>query len=450
MICRASCLIGYSELVVKSTADRAGWKVVLVSLRASFGASVRRHLNEDALDIALLCVCLLGLIEFAIHGPYGAGDIKVYHRYAIDFWAGKNAFHTLPIEYPPLSIVVFSLSVLPPIGDFVSVYAFWMAVLFMVGYFAFRKFSTRHKATLYAVYLLLGATGALLGRFDLFPALLTVAAFWAARRHHFLVAYLLLAAGALLKLYPLALLPVLMIEHRRFLVTSDLPWRRPVAKGAAAVGALVVASLAIGFALEGWNSLSTFYYAAARPLQVESLGATLLWLGSFAGFPAVVEHGWGSYNLVGPLDSGLTPLLAFAGLAGLGWVYWRSWLGKLDFGRGLLAVICLTLLTSKVFSPQYLIWALPLVVEVEGIDAVWLLICACTTLIYPVLYVNDHIFGTPGPLPYTGTFLGTIAIRNAALIVAAARVVLPNRRPAWYPAVEPARQESSALSISGD
>jgi hypothetical protein len=422
----------------------------LISLRESLGASLRRRLNEDTLDVGLLCVCLLGLVQFAIHGPYGAGDINVYHRYAVEFWAGKNAFHTLPIEYPPLSIVVFSLSVLPPISDYVSVYALWMAVLFMAGYFAFRRFSSPRNATLYAVYLLLGATSALLGRFDLFPALLTIAAFWAARRRRFMLAYLFLAAGALLKLYPLALIPVLMIEHRRFLVLSGRPWRLPVAKGAVAVGSLAAASFAIGFLLEGWNSLSTYYYAAARPLQVESLGATLLWFGSFLGFPAVTEHGWSSYNLVGPLENGIMALLSVAGLAGLGWIYWRSWLGRLEFGRGLLAVICVTLLTSKVFSPQYLIWALPLVVEVEGIDLVWLLVCAGTTLIYPVLYVNEHIFGTPGPLPYTGTFLGAIALRNAALIVASARVLLPGRRTASQLAPEQLRPEGSAISISGD
>jgi hypothetical protein len=418
--------------------------------RASLGASIRRRLNEDSLDAALLCVCTLGLVVFAIHGPYGAGDIRVYHRYAIDFWAGKNAFHALPVEYPPLTILVFSLSVLPPIWDYVSVYAGWMAVLFLAGYFAYRRFSSRHNATLYAVYLLLGATGALLGRYDLFPALLTVAAFWAATRRRFMLAYLFLAAGAVLKLYPIALLPVLMIEHRRFLLLHDRPWRLPVARGLAAVGGLVGASFAVGFLVEGWNSLSTFYYAAERPLQVESLGATLLWLGSFAGFSAVTEHGWSSYNLVGPLDSGIMALMSFAGLAGLGWVYWRCWLGRLELGRGMLAVVCVTLLTSKVFSPQYLIWALPLVVEVEGIDLVWLVICACTTLIYPVLYVNEHIFGTPGPLPYTGTFLGTIAVRNAALVVAAARVLLSGQRLATGPAIEPARPEGAVLTISGD
>ena len=104
------------------------------SLRRVFDASIRRHLNEDALDVALLCVCLLGLVQFAIHGPYGAGDISVYHRYAVEFWAGKNAFHALPVEYPPLTILVFTLTVLPPLWDYASVYAYWMAGLFLAGY----------------------------------------------------------------------------------------------------------------------------------------------------------------------------------------------------------------------------------------------------------------------------------------------------------------------------
>ena len=413
-------------------------------------ASLRARLNENALDLALLCVCLVGLVVFAIHGPFGSGDIKVYHRYALAFWTGQHAFHALPIEYPPLSVAIFSLSLLPPLWDFASVYAAWMAAIFLLGYLAFIRFSSHHQATVYAVYLLLGATGALLGRFDLVPALLTLAALWSANRRHFLPAYLFLALGALLKLYPIALVPLLMIEHRRYLTTHDRPWPKAVATGVAAVVALVVASLTIGFLLEGWDSLSTFYYAAQRPLQVESLGATLLWLGSFAGFSAVTEHGWSSYNLVGPLDSGIMALMSVAGIAGLGWVYWRAWTGRLDLGRAFLAAICVTLLASKVFSPQYLIWALPLVAEVEGIDILWLLICACTTLIYPVLYVNDHIFGTPGPLPYTGTFLGTIAIRNAALIVASLRVLVPGRRLATRPAVEGSLHEGSAMSISGD
>src|SRR5437879_12415363 len=98
----------------------------------------------------------------------------------------------------------------------------------------------------------------------------------------------------------------------------------------------------------------------------------------------------------------------------------------------------------KVFSPQYLIWVLPLVVEVEGIDILWLLICACTTLIYPVEYVNDRIFGTVGPLPYTNTMLGTIAVRNLLLIFATLRALLPCPSPFRAMATHPAPQEGAA------
>ena len=417
--------------------------------KPSPGAWLRRRLGRDALDLALLSICLLGLIVFVIHGPYGWGDINLYHRYAMSFWTGPDAFRALPVEYPPLSLLVFTLSVLPPIQDFASVYATWMAIIFVAGYFAFRRFSSPSRATAYAVYLLLGATGALLGRYDLIPALLTVAALWAANRRRFMLAYLLLTVGALLKLYPLVLVPLLLIEHWRFLVTHQRPWRAPLAKGVAMVAGLVAASFAVGFALAGWNSLSTFAYASGRPLQVESFGATLLWLGSFAGFPSVTEHGWNSYNLVGPLDGGIIALLSASGLAALGWIYWRAWRGQLELGRAFLAVVCVTLLSSKVFSPQYLIWVLPLVVETEGIDILWLLICGCTTVIFPILYVNDHIFGTPGPLPYTGGFLGTIAVRNFALLLATIRVLRPRPAPATEEVREAAAREGS-LSIAGD
>jgi hypothetical protein len=418
-------------------------------LHGSLKATIRGHLNQASLDLALLCVCLVGLVIFAIHGPYGDGDIRVYHKYAVEFWAGKHAFHTLPTEYPPLTILIFTLAVLPPIHDYSTIFAIWMAAAFLAGYFAFIRFSSRRNAALYAVYLLLGATAALLGRFDILPALLTIGAVWATARRRFGLAYLLLAVGVALKLYPLVLLPILMIEHRRFLVAHDRPWKKPVAVGGLLNAGLVAAGFGIALLLAGENALNPFFYAASRPLQVESFGATLLWFGSAWGFPAITEHGWHSYNLVGPLDGGIITLMTFTGLAGLGWIYWRFWLGRFDLPRAFLAVLCVTLLTSKVFSPQYLIWVLPLVVEVEGIDILWLLICACTTLIYPVEYVNDHIFGTVGPLPYTNTMLGTIAIRNLLLIGATLRVLLPGRSPIRGVAGEPALQEGS-VTVSGD
>ncbi len=399
----------------------------------------------------MIALGLLALIVFAVHGPYGDGDIRVYHRYAVAFWAGDHAFHQLPAEYPPLALVVFTLSVLPPLHDYATVFAIWMSAILVAGYLGYLRFSTRRDAALLLLYLVVGAAGTVLARYDLIPALLTVAAYWAVRRGRFTGAYLLLAAGTLLKLYPIVLIPLVMIEHRRALVLAGQRWVLPVAKGAAVGGALVVAGFGIAVGLSGWSGLSPFFYAGARPFQVESLGATLLWLSSFVGFSAEVEHSFFSYNLIGPLAPGLASAASTAGAAGLMWVYWRLWLGRMDLARAFLAVICIVLLSSKVFSPQYLIWVLPFVVLVEELDSVWLLVCACTTLIYPVLYISEHIFGTPGPFPYSGTFLGMIAVRNAVMVAATIRVLIPRRarlpQPARIPEASNAR---SSLFISGD
>ncbi|MDQ6692259.1 MAG: DUF2029 domain-containing protein [Candidatus Dormibacteraeota bacterium] len=411
------------------------------------GAWLRARLEDRRVEIGLIGLCLLALTIFAVHGRYGDGDIRIYHRYAVEFWAGRHAFHQLPAEYPPLALVVFTLSVLPPLHDYATVFAIWMSAVFVAGYLAFIRFSTHRQAVIFFFLLIVGATSTLLARYDLIPALLTVAAVWATSRGRYNLAYLLLAAGILLKLYPVFLVPLVMIEQRRALLAEGRSWLRPVTAGASIAGGMVILGFGVAVALGGWSGLSPFFYAGARPLQVESLGASLLWLSSFVGFSAEVEHSFFSYNLIGPLAPGIASISSTAGAAGILWIYWRLWQGRMTLARAFLGVICLVLLSSKVFSPQYLIWALPFVALVEGVDTVWLLVCACTTLIYPVLYVSENIFGSAGPFPYSGTFLGMIAIRNAVLIIATVRVLSPRRAGAR---AEMAGREKTSLSSFGD
>ena len=193
---------------------------------------LRAHLEDRRAEIGLIGLCLVALTVFAVHGPYGDGDIRVYHRYAVEFWAGRHAFHQLPAEYPPLALVVFTLSVLPPLHDYATVFAIWMSVVFVAGYLAFVRFESRRQAAIFFLYLIVGATSTLLARYDLIPALLSVAAFWLVVRGRYRLAYLLLAAGILLKLYPIFLIPLVMIEQRRALLLAGRPWLRDVAEGA--------------------------------------------------------------------------------------------------------------------------------------------------------------------------------------------------------------------------
>ncbi|MGH2515805.1 MAG: hypothetical protein ACRDHP_09125 [Ktedonobacterales bacterium] len=377
------------------------------------------------------------------------GDVQEYYNYAIAFWTWHPYFHNLPVEYPPLAIVPFTLTLLPPILDYQTTFALWMGLLVVLGYFGFLRYSTRARGLIYVFYLVLGAAATLLARFDIVPALVTLAALWAVGRRRFGLAYALLAAGILLKLYPAFLVPVVAIEQWRVIsaraVAEGQPaplarlraWRkapgatlhwfweypgtRRVALGLGFCAALVVLAFACALSFNPNGALSGFQYAGARPLQIESTPATLLWLGSLVGIPAGPNYSFTSLNFVGPLDVALKPLSAVALAGGCLWVYWRQARGKLSPGRAFLACLCIVLVTNKIFSPQYIIWVLPIVAETEGFDLLWVAICFLTTLDFPILYQLRHPIWT---VSYTPLFMPVLALRNGLLLWVTGRVLL--------------------------
>jgi len=384
--------------------------------------------GRDRVVPALVLVTLLGVIVFELHSRFGHGDIDLYHRYAQAFWLGSPPLRSLPLEYPPLSIVAFSLTLLPPLPDYITVFALWMLGLLAVSFFAFRRFESRRAAEVFIVYCVVGGLSTLLGRFDLVPAVLTVAAYWAARRSRFDLAYLLIAAGTLMKLYPLFLLPIIMIEQWRQIGSGKL-WAvppRPLLRSLAIFTLVTVAGFAVARLLnpDGW--LSAFTYNTLRPIQVESVPATLLWVGSWIGLPAWPDHSFHSFNLVGPLESPLGVLSTLGLVGGCLWIYWRQLTGHMSLAKALLCCVLVIMCTSRVFSPQYLIWVVPLVALVEGeYNPLWLALCVLTTLIYPFAYRDFQLYGLTTPDSYPVVFLGLIGARNALLLAATVLALLP-------------------------
>src|ERR1700746_3432833 len=54
------------------------------------------------------------------------GDVDEYYAYAQAFWTGHPLFHSLPVEYPPLAIVPFTLTILPNLPNaYHIVFAVW-------------------------------------------------------------------------------------------------------------------------------------------------------------------------------------------------------------------------------------------------------------------------------------------------------------------------------------
>jgi len=380
--------------------------------------------RRDRVVLALIVAALLGSLVFYMHSAYGHGDITLYHRYAQAFWLGSPPLRSLPAEYPLLSIVPFTLTLLPPLHDFVSVFGAWMLLLLLVGYVAVRRRESVRTAEVCAVYLVLGCFATVLGRYDLVPAAATVVAYWAVRQRRFTLAYGVLALGTLLKLYPVFLVPVVVLEQYRSL---DLrPFRSLPPRGVVAGVGLFVVSVAGVFAVSallnpgGW--LGPFTYNSHRPLQVESVPASLLWLSGLVGLSTAPDHSFHSYNLVGRADNVLSIVTELALVAGCLWVYLRQLQGRLSFGRAATLCLLVVVCTNRVFSPQYLMWVLPLVAIVEpDYDAVWLTVCALTTAIFPYAYDLAGLHGTGTPSSYPFFFPALIAARNALLVIAAAR-----------------------------
>jgi Glycosyltransferase family 87 len=385
---------------------------------------------RERVALAALVAVLLGSLVLYMHSAYGHGDITLYHRYAQAFWLDWPPFRSLPAEYPLLSLIPFTLTLLPPLPDFVSVFALWMLLLFLAGYSALRAREGGRVAEVCGVYLALGCFATVLGRFDLVPAAITVLAYWAARERRFTAAYALLAVGTLLKLYPVFLLPVIVLEQYRLLGVQPLRTAppRPVVRGLALFAGAVVGVFALSAVLNPGGWLGPFVYNGQRPLQVESVPASLLWLSGLLGLPVAPDHSYHSYNLVGSIARELSLLAQLALVAGCLGVYWLQLHGKLSMGRALTLCLLVVICTNRVFSPQYLMWVLPMIAIVDrDYDRVWLAICALTTLIFPYAYDFAGLHGTGTPAAYPVFFPGLIALRNALLMVAVARFIRRSR-----------------------
>jgi Glycosyltransferase family 87 len=374
--------------------------------------------------LALTVGTLAASLFFYLNGAHHHGDIDIYHNDAHAFWLDGWPPHVIPAEYPLLALLPFSLTMVPPVHQWVIFFGLWMLVLFVAGFVVLARRESPRVAEIAAVYLALGGFATTLGRYDLVPLTLTVAAYWLARGRRFLPAYVLLAAGALLKLYPAALLPIIAIEQYRVLGRNVLRSRPPgaVLAGIAAFCAIVSLGFGLTYLLDPAGWLGPFSYGLRRPIQVESVAATLLWAGSLAGFPVSPDRSFHSFNLVGSLQGAVGMICSVAFVAGVAWVLWRQTTGKLDLGRAMVAILLVVICTGRVFSPQYLIWVLPLIAIVERrYNAAWLLICALTTLIFPIAYSGLRTVGSAPPVEFPLWFLGPIALRNIVMVVTTVR-----------------------------
>ncbi len=388
-------------------------------------------------------------------------DSARYQCYALTFWFGSNAtsllpigqcdflkttithvqppFHMLPVEYPPLTLLPFSLALLAPLHYYQLAIAFIMALMAVFIYWLLLQYGPRGAALVFALSLFVGALGTAQGRFDLIPAAFTLLCVIAAERKHWTAAYVALTFGVLFKIYPLLLLPALFIVEQR----AHGHFCTPLQKLSLAVvprqlchtlrearqlhwkNILICLSMLVGvtgfFALLNFQGavVNPVIYFFHRPVQVEATGSTLLWLGQGLGFPLSVDNSFGSLNLI----SGLNGIVSVVGTVFLvvGYLYamWMQWRGKLDITQVMIAILFVSITTGKVFSPQYLMWLMPLLAYAGAFDAFWIVCWGTASLLttYTYIFLYTRPVTDIRDVPLLPGFLETVGVRNAFFVL---------------------------------
>jgi len=337
----------------------------------------------------------------------GSNDLALYRRAGESILRGAIPYRDFFIEYPPGSLPAFVPPALFGTGQagFIGLFSLEMALALAVTLLLTALGARRLRGS--RAWILPAATFApaalvlypvAVTRYDAVVALsLGSAVFFASPGgRHLLLAYASLGFGTAAKFVPaLAVLPLALA-------------RRGAARGLT-VFLVVAAIFFVPFALLGGRGLmQSFAYQSGRGLQVESLAASVLTFLRFAD-GIVFEHG--AFEVLGEgvgVAISLSPVFTLLLLAVTGYVMWREFrrhggLAIEAFPRHAAALILAFMLGSRVLSPQYMIWLLPLVPLSAGglmgvvVCVLFLAACSATTLVFPVYYGDLLSFRYPGP-----------------------------------------------------
>lgn len=363
-------------------------------------------------------------------------DIPTYEGAYGHMAAGEFPYRDFSLEYPPLAALLFYVvGVLP--GSYSFVFGAFMLLALVATVVAVTLtaralgMSPMRQVVAGGVValspLLLG--NLLATRFDLVLAALIAWMLWAVVTDRMGLAWVILGAAVVVKLVPLAFIPVLIILHaRRHGAASTLR--------AAMAGAAVVLVVTVPILIAAPSGLwATVSYHLDRPLQLESTGAAyLMGLRLLAGIPLAVDTSFGSQGLSGGGPDALALISSIVLVVLVAVIALRvarvlaaspPAADSAVFIAGIAATTVALLVAGKVLSPQFLVWLLPSVLLTTGrfgwasvvVSAIALL---ATQAYFPSLYWD--LVALQGPQ------MGLLILRDAVLIVLLA-LVWP-RRPA--------------------
>jgi hypothetical protein len=390
------------------------------------------------------------------------GDVSLFQQYANRIFGARLPYRDFVFLYPPGALPAF---VLPAwlAGTSVNADRYRVAfqglmvvcgaVMASLSVVTLSRVTDRRRDVLIGGALLVAAP-AVLGwtvvlRYDLWPAALTAATMLCVVAARYRIGAVFLGLAILAKVYPIVLLPLL----------AAYAWRNAGRREGVLFVGITAGVIALVFApflwYDGTRFITTLAMAFDRSLQVESLGAAILFvLHAVAGERIIVQFGGGSHNLVGLLPERAIDIQTYA-TAVLLLILW------IRFARGPADARTLTLAAAgavaiyvglgRVLSDQYVIWLIPLVAMVPWSAARLagpglIAIMALSNWIYPGEYAAFERDFVPGPAwvvlirVVAILVLGLYLARRASL--APTEVAEEERVRSPEPAPEPRLQDS--------
>ena len=352
-------------------------------------------------------------------------DVHLYGGFAHAVFDGRVPYRDFFMEYPPGALAVF----LPPQIFGTSHYnAAFKALMTLCGAatvvvlaLLLVRFGAA-RARLWTALLLFAVSPVALGpislnTYDAWPALLTVAALALLVAASPVAAFAVLGLAFAAKVYPVVLVPPALVYAWR--TAGRRAALRSLAAFAAVAGILILPFLA----LSPHGLAQSFRAQAARALQVESLGGALLGVADRVGwYGAHVVHRTGhaiSYDLTGTLPrvvAGLSSFLQVLAVLLVVWLYRRGRDDPQRLAAAFAAAVAGFLAFTRFFSPQYLVWLVPLVVLLQPLE--WGLTAAALVLAQVWFFHYRDVFALGG-------YIWLVALRD--LLVVALFAVLCRR-----------------------
>jgi hypothetical protein len=356
-------------------------------------------------------------------------DIPLYNFYADLFLDGVLPYREIGFEYPPLAAPLIALPGLVSLDPETYRYAFAVLgfVLAAGAMFATGRLAAlgggREWVALLVVALAPVATGAMIRtHFDLAPVVCLVVGLVAIGTGRSKTGFALFGIGGAIKLFPLVAVPIAVA----WLLGQG---RRGEAATGLVVAAVVVAlTVGAGIGLSADGAANAVEYHVDRPVQIESLPATVLNAVEEAGGRAPVpKHSHRSDGLTHPAADAITA--GFLVLLAIAVIMLTVAAARLEDVRGL-GLVALTGAAAvatfgKVLSPQFMLWLVPLAAVAWAWGMYALGVVTTAAIAVTLVWFPDRYFDL---VDRDDELLAAVAGRNALLLLMLALAGWETRR----------------------